>query len=81
MAPLPEQMHDEAVRSQLQEAFDTLPPMEAEILRKRLGLGDGPEQTLKEIGECYALSRERIRQIQEQALGRLRREFKRQGLM
>jgi|JI61114C2RNA_FD_contig_111_475705_length_2283_multi_5_in_0_out_0_3 RNA polymerase primary sigma factor len=80
-APLPEQMYDEAVRSQLQEAFDALPPMEAEILRKRLGLGDGPEQTLKEIGECYALSRERIRQIQEQALGRLRREFKRRDLM
>jgi RNA polymerase primary sigma factor len=81
VAPLPEQMHDESVRSQLQEAFDALPPMEAEILRKRLGLGDGPEQTLKEIGECYALSRERIRQIQEQALNRLRREFKRRDLM
>ena len=81
VAPPPEQMHDEAVRSQLQEAFDALPPMEAEILRKRLGLGDGPEQTLKEIGECYALSRERIRQIQEQALGRLRREFRRRDLM
>jgi len=80
-APLPEQMHEEAVHRQLQEAFDALPPMEAEILRKRLGLGDGPEQTLKEIGECYALSRERIRQIQEQALSRLRREFKRRDLM
>jgi len=80
-APLPEQMHEESVRSLLQEAFDALPPMEAEILRKRLGLGDGPEQTLKEIGECYALSRERIRQIQEQALNRLRREFKRRDLM
>jgi RNA polymerase primary sigma factor len=81
VAPLSEQLHDESVRHQLQEAFDALPPMEAEILRKRLGLGDGPEQTLKEIGECYALSRERIRQIQEQALNRLRREFKRRDLM
>ena len=37
--------------------------------------------TLKEIGEHYALSRERIRQLQEQALGKLREEFRQRGLM
>ena len=79
--PAPEQLHGEQLRTQLEEAFAALPVMEAEILRKRLGLDDAPEQTLKEIGECYALSRERIRQIQEQALGRLRRELKRRDLM
>jgi len=81
MAAPPDQLDGEMLRTQLQTAFAALPAMEAEILRKRLGLGDGPEQTLKEIGECYALSRERIRQIQEKALGRLRRELERQGLM
>jgi DNA-directed RNA polymerase sigma subunit (sigma70/sigma32) len=43
--------------------------MEADILRKRMGLDDEQELTLKEIGERYSLSRERIRQLQEQALG------------
>jgi RNA polymerase primary sigma factor len=55
--------------------------MEAAVLRLRMGLDDEPEQTLREIGERHALSRERIRQIQAQAMGRLRREFKRHALM
>jgi len=55
--------------------------MEADILRKRMGMGDEQELTLKEIGERYSLSRERIRQLQEQALGKLRDEFKRRELM
>jgi RNA polymerase primary sigma factor len=58
-----------------------LSPMEADILRKRMGMGDEQELTLKEIGERYSLSRERIRQLQEQALGKLRDEFKRRDLM
>jgi RNA polymerase primary sigma factor len=61
--------------------FDTLSPMEADILRKRMGLDDEQELTLKEIGERYSLSRERIRQLQEQALGKLRGEFRRLDLM
>jgi len=54
-----------------------LRPIEADILRKRFGLGEANEQTLKQIGEQYSLSRERIRQLQEQALGKIRRELKR----
>jgi RNA polymerase primary sigma factor len=46
--------------------------MEARILRWRFGLDDEDELTLKEIGDKYNLSRERIRQLQEQALGKLR---------
>jgi RNA polymerase primary sigma factor len=38
----------------------------------RFGLVDGDEMTLQEIGQCLSLSRERIRQIQEEALGKLR---------
>jgi RNA polymerase primary sigma factor len=66
----------------LREVFiATLSPMEADILRKRMGLGDEQELTLKEIGERYSLSRERIRQLQEQALVKLRDEFKRRDLI
>ncbi|HEY8375216.1 MAG TPA: sigma factor-like helix-turn-helix DNA-binding protein [Nannocystis sp.] len=56
--------------------------MEADILRKRFGLDDdGDELTLKQIGEQYALSRERIRQIQERALGKIRRELARREVV
>jgi RNA polymerase primary sigma factor len=58
-----------------------LRPIEADIIRKRFGLTDDEELTLKEIGGQYSLSRERIRQLQEQALGKIRRELKRLELM
>jgi RNA polymerase sigma factor (sigma-70 family) len=70
-----------ALQRNLREVFDTLSPMEADILRKRMGLGDQQEMTLKEIGARYSLSRERIRQVQEQALAKLRGEFKRRALL
>jgi RNA polymerase primary sigma factor len=57
----------------VRELLDTLPPMEARILRWRFGLDEEDELTLKQIGDKYNLSRERIRQLQEQALGKLRR--------
>jgi RNA polymerase primary sigma factor len=47
--------------------------MEARIVRWRFGLDNEDELTLKEIGDKYNLSRERIRQLQEQALGKMRR--------
>jgi RNA polymerase primary sigma factor len=56
--------------------LDRLPPIEARILRWRFGLGDEDELTLKEIGDKFRLSRERIRQLQEQALTRLRRQIR-----
>ncbi len=64
----------------LRELLGALTPIEADILRSRMGFG-GPEMTLKELGERYSLSRERIRQLQERALSKLRREFKRRSLM
>ncbi len=79
---LPSDLMDNALMmGQLREIFDTLSPMEADILRKRMGLDDNQEMTLKEIGARYSLSRERIRQVQEQALAKLRGEFKRRALM
>ena len=59
----------------------TLKPIEADILRQRFGLDTDQELTLKEIGEKYNLSRERIRQLQEQALGKMRRALQRKDLM
>ena len=62
-------------------ARSTLKPIEADILRQRFGLDTDKELTLKEIGEKYNLSRERIRQLQEQALGKMRRALQRKDLM
>ncbi len=56
----------------LHEALETLRPMEAEILRLRFGLDGNEGHTLREIGDVYSLSRERIRQIQQRALDKLR---------
>jgi RNA polymerase primary sigma factor len=50
-----------------------LKPIEADILRKRFGLKNDRECTLKEIGDEYSLSRERVRQLQEQALSKMRK--------
>ena len=49
-----------------------LKPVEVDILRKRFGLHDGRERTLQEIGDEHRLSRERIRQVQDRALNKLR---------
>lgn len=61
---------------EVRRLLDTLTPMEARILRWRFGLDDEDELTLKEIGDKYNLSRERIRQLQEQALGKIRRQIR-----
>jgi RNA polymerase primary sigma factor len=55
----------------MREALRTLRPIEAEILRLRFGIDSPGEKTLKEIGDMYDLSRERIRQLQEAALYKL----------
>ena len=54
----------------------TLTPIESRIIRWRFGLDDEDELTLKEIGDKYNLSRERIRQLQEQALGKIRKHMR-----
>ena len=57
----------------LKEVLPKLPPREAAILRLRFGLEGGVEKTLEEIGAMMRLTRERIRQLQNVALSRLRR--------
>ncbi|MGQ9494588.1 MAG: sigma-70 family RNA polymerase sigma factor [Anaerolineae bacterium] len=56
----------------MEEVLSTLSPREARILRLRFGLQDGRSYTLKEVGEKFGLTRERIRQIEREALNRLR---------
>jgi len=55
----------------LEEVLDTLDTREADIIRFRYGLGAQEPMSLKELGERYALTKERIRQIEEKALARL----------
>ncbi|HTK59954.1 MAG TPA: sigma-70 family RNA polymerase sigma factor [Candidatus Baltobacteraceae bacterium] len=56
----------------LRSRFRKLKPIEQDVLRLRFALDGGEEQTFREIGEKYRLSRERIRQLQESALSKLR---------
>ena len=72
-----EALEARALNDQVRDVITSLRPIEADILRKRFGLENDNEHTLKQIGEQYSLSRERIRQLQEQALGKIRRELKR----
>ena len=51
--------------------LDTMDPREAMILRMRFGLDDAEPRTLKEIGESMGLTRERVRQIENEALKKL----------
>ncbi|HEX2685312.1 MAG TPA: sigma-70 family RNA polymerase sigma factor [Kofleriaceae bacterium] len=71
----------EALTSEVRDLLDELRPIEADILRQRFGLETEQELTLKEIGDKYHLSRERIRQLQEQALAKMRRALARRDLI
>jgi len=78
---VPEQMVSTETQSEMLKLLSGLKPIEADILRKRFGLVNDRERTLKEIGDEYRLSRERVRQLQEQALGKMRRAMsKRESL-
>jgi RNA polymerase primary sigma factor len=70
---VPEQMEFSETQDEMMQLLAGLKPIEADILRKRFGLANDRERTLKEIGDEYRLSRERVRQLQEQALGKMRR--------
>jgi RNA polymerase primary sigma factor len=62
----------ELLREKLEQLLETLTPRQARILRLRFGLADGHVYTLEEVGRKFGVTRERIRQIEAQALGRLR---------
>ncbi|MCF7669644.1 MAG: sigma-70 family RNA polymerase sigma factor [Verrucomicrobia bacterium] len=67
------QLEDKTVYKMLQEMIKTLDPREATILQYRFGLDGGPEKTLEEVGEKFGVTRERVRQIQNIALIKLRK--------
>ena len=67
----------EALAADIGELLDTLDSREAEILRFRYGLGQQKPLSLKELGELFDLTKERIRQIEENALKRLRHSSRR----
>ena len=62
--------------AEVQRLLNTLTPIESRIIRWRFGLDNEDELTLKEIGDKYNLSRERIRQLQEQAIGKIRKQMR-----
>ena len=61
---------------EVQRLLGKLSPIESNIIRWRFGLNNESELTLKQIGDKYQLSRERIRQLQEQALAKMRRQMR-----
>ncbi len=72
-SPAPAEMvTNQLLREQLMEILNTLPPREVRILQLRYGLLDGETYTLEEVGRKLDITRERVRQIEAQALSRLR---------
>jgi RNA polymerase primary sigma factor len=66
-------LEDKTVKSMLVEMLKTLNDREATILRYRFGLDGEDEKTLEEVGVKFGVTRERVRQIQNIALHKLRR--------
>ncbi len=71
--PLPDETATiHLLKEHLEEVMEALPSREVRILRLRYGVPDGKSHTLQEVGEKVGVSRERVRQIEAQALRRLR---------
>jgi RNA polymerase primary sigma factor len=70
-----EELEDKTVTDMLRGMVDELDERERTILRYRFGLDGGPERTLEEVGQKFNVTRERIRQIQNIALRRLRKKI------
>ncbi|MDP6759871.1 MAG: RNA polymerase sigma factor RpoD [Acidimicrobiales bacterium] len=60
------------LKDQVAAVLRTLPPRDEQIIRMRFGVGDGQEHTLEEVGQKFSVTRERIRQIEEKTLRKLR---------
>lgn len=68
-----EELEEKTLTHMLQDMVQKLDEREATILRYRFGLDGGPERTLEEVGEKFGVTRERVRQIQNIALHKLRK--------
>ena len=78
--PPDDRLLDESVRVDVERALSALPPREAEITRLYFGIGRETPMTLEEIGQEFELTRERVRQIKEKALRKLRQKARREDL-
>ena len=68
------------LKEQTENVLRTLTPREERVVRMRFGVGDGSEHTLEEVGQTFAVTRERIRQIEAKALRKLRHPSRSQRL-
>ena len=75
-----DEIFQEEISKKIQSILDTLDSREADILIRRYGLNNNRAQTLEEIGKEYKLTKERIRQIEEKALRKLRNPIRAKAL-
>ena len=68
------------LQRELERILDSLHPREAGVIRSRFGLGDGVQKTLDQIGEEFGVTRERIRQIEQKTMSKLRHPSRSQML-
>jgi RNA polymerase primary sigma factor len=71
----------ESLRTEIERALDTLTPREAAVIKLYFGLLNKRPLTLEEIGENFDLTRERVRQIKEKAIRRLKHTSRNKILM
>jgi RNA polymerase primary sigma factor len=74
--PPAETASNHVLREKIEQLLDTLTPRQARVLRLRFGLADGHAYTLEEVGHKFGVTRERVRQIEAQALCRLRHQHR-----
>ena len=68
--------HQAALKSRIEEAMAHLNYREREILKLRYGLADGYSYTLEEVGRIFAVTRERVRQIESKAVRKLQQPYR-----
>ena len=73
--PADERVHDAFMSKLLKESLDILPEREAKILDLYYGLGTDQPESLEKVGRRFQISRERVRQIKDRALGRLKQSM------
>lgn len=71
---------EQSLKEEVQQGLSILSPREVEVLSSYYGLNGYKALTLEEIGELYSLTRERVRQIKERAIRRLRKSYNRNSL-
>jgi RNA polymerase primary sigma factor len=71
---------EQSLKDEVQQGLSILSPREVEVLSAYYGLNGHKPLTLEEIGELYGLTRERVRQIKERAIRRLRKSYNRNAL-